>query len=68
VLRRQHEEHPENGGVLYNLACAESRAGQRDDALAHLEAAVALEPRFLGNAATDADLDAIRDDPRFPKA
>jgi hypothetical protein len=66
VLSRQHEEHPEYGGVLYNLACAESRAGRAGDALTHLAAAIALEPRFGENAASDPDLDAIRDDPRFP--
>ena len=65
VLQRQHEEHPENAGVLYNLACAESRSGRRGEALGHLEAAVALEPRFGENATTDPDFDAIRDDPRF---
>ena len=68
VLRRQHDEHPENAGVLYNLACAESRSGRLDDALGHLEAAIALEPQFRENAVADSDFDAVRDDPRFPTA
>ena len=65
VLRRQHDEHPDNAGVLYNLACAESRSGRRDEALGHLDEAVALEQRFAENAVSDPDFDAIRDDPRF---
>ena len=65
VLQRHHGEHPENAGVLYNLACAEARSGRPEGALVHLAEAVALEPRFGENAATDTDFDAIRDDPRF---
>jgi hypothetical protein len=66
VLHRQHEEHPENAGVLYNLACAEARGGYGDDALTHLALAVAIEPRFADNALTDRDLDSVRGDARFP--
>jgi hypothetical protein len=66
VLHRQHEEHPENAGVLYNLACAEARGGYADDALTHLALAVAIEPRFAENARTDPDLATVRDDTRFP--
>ena len=66
VLLRQHVEHPENAGVLYNLACAEARHGRTDDALEHLCHAVELEPRFLENARDDGDLASIRKDPRFP--
>jgi tetratricopeptide (TPR) repeat protein len=68
VLERQHEEHPDNAGVLYNLACVEAKVGRGDSAIEHLAAAVALEPRFAAHAQTDADLDAVRDDPRFPPA
>ena len=60
--------HPEAGGLLYNLACAESRLGERDAALAHLERAIELWPGFREAAAGDTDFDAIRDDPRFPRA
>ena len=31
ILQREHVEHPENAGVLYNLACAEARFGRADD-------------------------------------
>ncbi|MGH2997471.1 MAG: TPR end-of-group domain-containing protein, partial [Gaiellaceae bacterium] len=38
------ERHPDAGGLLYNLACAESRLGETDAALAHLERAIELWP------------------------
>lgn len=66
VLERQHIETPTDAGVLYNLACAESRAGRVDRAVEHLRLAVSLEPRFGDSAQDDVDLEAIRDDPRFP--
>ncbi|MFN8222674.1 MAG: hypothetical protein U0R50_05420 [Gaiellales bacterium] len=66
VLLRQHVEHPENAGVLYNLACAEARFGRTDEALEHLRQAIEREPRFLDNAKQDTDLDSIRGDQRFP--
>jgi tetratricopeptide (TPR) repeat protein len=67
-LARAHSEHPDDPRVLYNLACAESRAGQRDDALAHLREAIELDTSFAELAENDSDLDAIRDDPGFPSA
>lgn len=66
-LSQLHAEEPESAGIAYNLACAEARAGLRDDALAHLAQAVALEPSFREHAQGDGDLDAVRDDPRFPR-
>jgi mannose-6-phosphate isomerase-like protein (cupin superfamily) len=66
ILQREHVEHPENAGVLYNLACAEARFGRVDDSLDHLLLAVSLEPRFLENARDDTDLASLRDDKRFP--
>jgi tetratricopeptide (TPR) repeat protein len=67
-FERAHSEAPEQAGVLYNLACAESLMGRPDDALAHLQQAVELTPSLLEAAQTDSDLDAIRADPRFPTA
>lgn len=66
VLRRQHEQQPRSASILYNLACAEARAGRRDEALGHLTVAITLEPRFRESAPTDPDLESIRDDPHFP--
>jgi tetratricopeptide (TPR) repeat protein len=61
------DRYPENWALLFNLACHESLEGRRDDALEHLRRAVELSPRALELAQTDEDLDAIRDDPRFPE-
>ena len=61
------ERHPDAGGLLYNLACAESRLGETDAALGHLEQAIEVFPGFRELAANDPDFEAIRDDPRFPK-
>ena len=66
ALEKLHAELPDSAGVLYNLACAEARAGRLDDAVAHLTESVGLEPRFAEAAASDDDLASIRDDPRFP--
>jgi tetratricopeptide (TPR) repeat protein len=59
-------EHPGNPSLLYNLACAEARAGRKKDAIAHLREAIAGGERFAERARTDPDFDAIRDDPAFP--
>ena len=58
--------HPDAGGLLYNLACAESRLGETDAALMHLARSIELWPGFREAAAGDPDFEAIRDDPRFP--
>ena len=61
-------QYPDHGGMLYSLACYEALGGKHDEALAHLQQAVDLEPRHIGWAANDSDLASIRDDPRFPTA
>lgn len=61
------ERHPDAGGLLYNLACAESRLGETDAACTHLERAIELWPGFREAAAGDPDFESIRDDPRFPQ-
>ena len=58
----------DNGNILYNLACAESRGGRNEAAIEHLTRAVELVPRFAELAQTDSDLHAIRGDDRFPSA
>jgi tetratricopeptide (TPR) repeat protein len=68
LLLEALERSPQGGGLLYNLACAESRLGETDAALEHLAAAVEIAPRFAEFAQTDEDLEAIRSDPRFPVA
>lgn len=66
VLQGQLVRDPGNPGVLYNLACAEARAGRVEDALDHLTEAVRSEPRFAAHAQGDDDLASLRGDPRFP--
>ena len=55
------EEFPDNGGVLYNLACAESQAGRLDAALTHLRRALELRPELTEWARSDEDLAPLRD-------
>jgi hypothetical protein len=59
------EAHPGDAGLLYNLACCESLAGQRTDALEHLRRAIELSERCRAFAAGDSDFDVLRDDPAF---
>ena len=59
-------EHPGNAALLYNLACAEARAGRAEDAIAHLEEAIAAGERWAERARSDPDFDSIRGDPGFP--
>jgi tetratricopeptide (TPR) repeat protein len=58
--------NPGNPSILYNLACAESRAGHAADAIAHLKAAIDTDPKYAERARSDRDFDAIRADPGFP--
>lgn len=66
ILAEGLVERPGNAPLLYNLACVEALAGERDAALEHLGAAVAANERYRAHAQTDDDLASIRDDPRFP--
>ena len=59
------EETPEDAGLLYNLACAESLLGRKDDALGHLRRSVELDDDFRQNAREDPDFDAIRGEAEF---
>jgi tetratricopeptide (TPR) repeat protein len=68
VLEKAHAEHPDDPAVLYNLACAESRAGRRAEALTHLREAVELDTSFGELAEKDSDFDPIRVDPEFASA
>ena len=67
-LTALHEREPESAGILYNLACAETQAGQTDEALAHLAQAIELNGDFTKSAPEDPDFAPIRDDPRFLSA
>ena len=60
ILREVLAEHPDSGGVIYNLACAECLTGETDEALEHLRRALELDPKLIEIARTDTDFDAIR--------
>jgi tetratricopeptide (TPR) repeat protein len=64
-LSELHGEFPDDATILYNLACAKSLAGKREDALGDLQQSVQLDGKFAGLAADDSDFDPIRDDPEF---
>ena len=51
--------------LTYNLACAEARLGESEDAFAHLREAIELRPSLADNAREDEDLESLRSDPRF---
>jgi tetratricopeptide (TPR) repeat protein len=59
------EAHPEYAGPLYNLACCESLAGQKAEAVEHLRQAIDRSERFRSLAAEDSDFDPIREEPAF---
>ena len=63
--REQIEAHPEYPAPLYNLACCESLAGRKEDAIKHLRMALERSDQFRSLAADDSDFDAIRDEPEF---
>ena len=58
------ETHP-YPGVAYNVACAESLAGQAESAIEHLRLAVEGSDRLRELATTDSDFDPIRQEPGF---
>ncbi len=63
--REMLKEHPESPLLYYNLACCESLAGDKEEALGHLRQAVEGSDRFRSFAAGDSDFDAIKDEPAF---
>jgi len=56
TMKRGIEEDGERGPLYYHLACLEARDGRLEDARAHLERALELEPRLREHAAKDDDL------------
>ena len=56
---------PPYADLFYNVACCESLAGQKDEAIAHLRRAIELSKRSRSFLEGDPDLDPIREDPAF---
>jgi tetratricopeptide (TPR) repeat protein len=63
--RQLLDGEPKYPNLLYNLACAESLAGQTTDALEHLRQAIGLTELARTYAKEDPDFDPIRDEPAF---
>lgn len=61
-------QYPESGRLLYDRACLEALAGDRDAALEHLREALERKPELAELARTDDDFASIRSDPRFDQA
>ena len=66
LLGDAQERFPDHAGVLYSLACWQSMAGDTDAAIASLQAAFEIDPKFADYATDDTDLDAIRGLPGSP--
>ena len=66
LLNEGLREFPGNASILYNVACAEARAGRTADAITHLEQAIASNGKYVEVAQKDSDFDAIRAEPGFP--
>jgi len=62
ALIRSNPQYP---GLVYNLACCESLAGRKTDAVGHLRQAIEGREQFREYAKDDTDFDPIRDEPGF---
>jgi hypothetical protein len=71
TLRRRIEDAscwratPPYADLFFNVACCESLAGQKDEAIAHLRRAIELSEQTRPFLEGDSDLDPIREDPAF---
>jgi tetratricopeptide (TPR) repeat protein len=59
------EANPQYPELLYNLACCESLAGQKTEAVEHLRQAIGSTEELRSLAKEDSDLDPIRNEPGF---
>ena len=59
------EAHPQYAALRYDLACCESLAGRKDEAIDHLRQAIARSERFRSFASGDSDFDPLPDEPEF---
>ena len=57
--------HPHYPALLYNLACCESLAGRKSDAIEHLRLAIERWEGVRSYLASDSDLDPLRNEPDF---
>ncbi len=59
------DAHPEYPGLLYNVACCESLAGRKADAIEHLRLAIEASEGTRAYLTEDSDLDPLREEPGF---
>ena len=59
------DAHPEYAALLYNLACCESLAGRKADAIEHLRLAVERSESVRSYLEGDSDLDPLRKESEF---
>jgi hypothetical protein len=64
-MERTADLAPENAEVLYDLAVIRLAAGKPGPAIEALGKALALNPKLKQQAAGDADLEGLREDPDF---
>jgi tetratricopeptide (TPR) repeat protein len=60
IMEEVYAERPDDPRALYDLACFESLAGRREDALEHLRQVFERDPSLRELAKDDPDLDPIR--------
>jgi uncharacterized Ntn-hydrolase superfamily protein len=65
AARKSVEYGPDLPETYYDLACYLTLAGEFPEALASIENAIKLEPRFKSMAAGDSDLDGLRSNTEF---
>ena len=65
LARELIEPHPQYADAFYNLACIESLAGRKDDAIEHLRHSIEGSEKFREFAKSDSDFDPIRDEAEF---
>ena len=69
TVREGLPDNPDHPGLLYNLACFESRAGEAsDETFENLRRSIELFPPFRQAAPEDEDFASVKDDPRFAEA
>jgi tetratricopeptide (TPR) repeat protein len=61
----EYAAQPPYAALFYNVACIESLAGRRADAVEHLQQALEMSEDLRDLAKSDSDLDPIRGEPAF---
>jgi hypothetical protein len=59
------DAHPEYPALLYNVACCESLADRKADAIEHLRLAIERSESVRSYLKGDSDLDPLREEPEF---